>query len=74
MSNKWEVIHEGDTDSGKHTSWALEINHPVYGKYVWISGYLDSDEETILEYRVSVCLDNEFEDLKTCKSLSSAKR
>ena len=37
MKNKWEIIHEGDTDSGKPTSWALEINHERYGKYVCIS-------------------------------------
>lgn len=73
---EWIIIHESDTDSGKPTCWALEVNKPIYGKYIWISGYLDYDEETILEYRVEF-YSNAFKDmvtLKVCKSLSSAKR
>lgn len=73
---RWEIIHESDTDSGEPTSWALEINDPAYGKYIWISGYLDYDEETIVEYRVEVYSQavNDMVNLKTCKSLASAKR
>ena len=75
MKNKWEIIHEGDTDSGKPTSWALEINHEIYGKYVWITGVLDYDEETIVSYDVEVNYNaNDFRTLKQCKSLASAKR
>jgi hypothetical protein len=75
MKNKWEIIHEGDTDSGNPTSWALEINHEKYGKYVWITGVLDYDEETIIRYDVEICYSgNDFRTLKQCKSLASAKR
>ena len=77
MKNKWEIIHESDTDSGKPTSWALEINHEKYGKYVWITGVLDYDEETIIQYEVEICYGNkgnDFRTLKVCKSLASAKR
>ena len=76
---KWEIIHESDTESGKPTCWALEINHEKYGKYVWISGYLAEDEETIETYVVEVAyyyntrLD-EMKPLVECKSLASAKR
>lgn len=79
MANKWEIIHESDTDNGKPTSWALEINHEKYGKYVWITGLLDNDEETIVQYDVEVAeyygihLD-EMKTLAECKSLASAKR
>ena len=79
MKNKWEIIHEGDTDSGKPTSWSLEINHERYGKYVWITGVLDHDEETIIQYNVEVAryydsVLNEMKILVECKSLTSAKR
>jgi hypothetical protein len=75
MKNKWEIIHESDTDSGRPTSWALEINHERYGKYVWITGVLDYDEETIISYDVEVCYSgNDFITLKQCRSLTSAKR
>lgn len=74
MAKNWEIIHEGDTDSGKATCWALEINHPKYGKYVWITGLLDHDEETILEYSVDVIPDGNTRSLVTCKTLTSAKR
>lgn len=72
--NKWNVVHEGDTDNGKPTCWSLEINHDLYGKYIWITGVLDSDEETILQYDVEVIPDNDTRVLATCKSLASAKR
>lgn len=66
MKNKWEIIHESDTDSGKPTCWALEINHHKYGKYCWINDMGDY-------FAVEVdCGD--FIELKQCKSLASAKR
>lgn len=46
----WNIIHESDTDTGKPTSWALEINHPQYGKYIWINGIFGTDEETMHAY------------------------
>lgn len=74
MKNKWEIVHESDTDSGKPTCWALEINHERHGKYVWITGVLDYDEETIIQYNVDVIPYNETKTLVECKSLASAKR
>lgn len=79
MRNKWEIIHESDTDSGKPTCWALEINHEKHGKYVWIIGYLGEDEETIETYAVEVGkyyeIDlDEMKVLVECKTLASAKR
>ena len=74
MKKEWKIIHESDTDSGKPTSWALEINHKKYGKYVWITGLLDCDEETIVQYNVEVIPYNDAITLCKCKSLTSAKR
>lgn len=37
MQQKWEVIHESDDENGNPTQWCKEINHPKYGKYVWIN-------------------------------------
>lgn len=72
--NEWAVVPEGDTDSGKHTCWALEINHERYGKYVWITGVLDHDEETIIRYDVEVIPYSDVKTLAECKTLTSAKR
>ncbi|MEE1256283.1 MAG: hypothetical protein UHN47_07200 [Lachnospiraceae bacterium] len=41
MKNKWEIVHESDTDSGKPTCWALEIYHERHGKLPWESLELD---------------------------------
>lgn len=71
---KWEVVHEGDTDNGKPTCWASEINDECYGKYVWITGALDDDEETIVSYYVEVIPCDDVITLVECKSLASAKR
>lgn len=67
MKLKWEPLWECDDDEGNHTSWSAEINHPTYGKYVWIS---------IAEngYAVEVFTENDYIALVTCKSLTSAKR
>lgn len=73
-SKAWKIIHESDTDSGNPTSWALEINHRSYGKYVWITGVLDHDEDTIVQYNVEVIPDSDAIVLVSCKSLVSAKR
>lgn len=74
MKGEWKIIHEGDTDSGKPTSWALEINHENYGRHVWITGLLDYDEETIIQYNVEVMPYSDTILLCECKSLASAKR
>ena len=37
MKLKWEPLWECDDDDGNHTAWSAEINHPTYGKYVWIT-------------------------------------
>lgn len=74
MKTKWKIVHESDTDNGKPTTWSLEINHEKYGKYVWISGLLDHDEETIVQYNVEVIPYGDIITLCECKSLTSAKR
>lgn len=33
---KWNIVHECDDDNGNPTQWAAEINHPDYGRFVWI--------------------------------------
>ena len=68
MEIKWEIIHECDDEEGNPTCWALEINHSLYGKYVWISKYDDRD------YIVEVIPRKETNELIHCKSLASAKR
>ena len=65
MKDKWKVI-DCATDGKTPTCWAKQINHPVYGKYVWINA-IDS------EFSVEVD-DNGFDELIRCKSLVSAKR
>mgnify|MGYP003295428229 CR=1 FL=1 len=75
MKREWKVVSESNTEIGdKPTCWALEINNEKYGKYVWITGMLDNDEETILYYNVEVIRSGDFKVLAECKSLTSAKR
>lgn len=74
MKKRWKVIHEGDTDSGTPTSWALEINNETYGKFVWISGVLAEDEETVIQFDVEVIPHSDVITLAECKTLISAKR
>ena len=74
MKKNWEIVHEADTDDGRSAQWALEINHEAYGKYVWISGLLDA-EDNIIRYDVEVIphrLNSII--LAEGKSLASAKR
>ena len=63
MKEKWEVIHECDTDNGDPTQWCIVINSPVYGKFCWID-----DMVSYFGVNVAYC------ELKRCKSLTSAKR
>lgn len=68
MQSIWSIIHECDDDNGNPTCWTQEINHDLYGQYVWISKYSDD------EYIVEVMPDTDPIPLTTCKSLTSAKR
>jgi len=64
MKATWRVVEECNVD-GEATCWSSEINHPRYGRYVWITlndGY-DVEVENFGEIRVLV----------TCKTLASAK-
>lgn len=72
MKLKWEPLWECDDDVGNHTSWSAEINHPTYGKYVWISIVKNGYNESY--YAVEVFTENDYIALVTCKSLTSAKR
>lgn len=64
MSNKWKIIHDCDGDNGEPTCWSREINSKTHGKYVWIERTDDSEFE----------ITSDRGHLKTCKSLTSAKR
>lgn len=68
MENTWNVVHDCDSEDGSPTCWTKRIDHPTYGKFVWISQY--SDEE----YAIEVIPVNNIKVLTVCKSLSSAKR
>ena len=63
----WKPITECDDDNGNHTVWSVEVNHAVYGKYLWIS--ID-DGLYVVEYE---CGGN-FKPLVYCKSLMAAQR
>ncbi len=66
MKNKWTIVHDCDDDNGNPTCWSLEINHPQYGRYVWIA-------ETETGYDVQIERSS-IETIANCKTLSSAKR
>lgn len=68
MESTWSVVHDCDTEEGKPTCWAKRIDHPTYGRFVWISQYSDG------EYAVEAIPINDIKVLAICKSLSSAKR
>lgn len=61
---EWHIIHECDTENGTPTQWAKEINHPKYGRYVWIELTYNNTYNVVTNDTV----------LKNCKSLVSAKR
>ena len=63
---KWKIVHECDDEDGNPTQWSTEINHHKYGKYCWINDMGDY-------FNIEVDY-NGFTELKTCKSLLSAKR
>lgn len=68
MKHKWQIIHDCDDDNGEPTCWAREVNHPKYGRFVWIH------EDGGHSYTVEVIPDRDARILATCRSLASAKR
>lgn len=71
MKDVWQIVHDCDEDDGEPISWAKEINHQEYGKYIWITRRDDT------EYAVEVIPapgQMETDVLMVCKSLKSAKR
>lgn len=73
--NKWNVVLEGIDEDGRATIWSKEINHYKYGRYVWVTLSYDEYEGDIA-YDVEVMPEPNKEEivLKTCKTLSAAKR
>lgn len=67
MKNIWNIVHDCDGENGEPTCWAKEINHPKYGKFVWIT----ENENCLYDVEVNRV---EFITLVTCKTLTSAKR
>lgn len=68
MSLLWIPVLDCDDDEGNHTCWSAEVNHEIYGRYIWITQFAGV-------YHVEY--DNNgiyFETLKICKTLASAKR
>lgn len=66
MKKVWKIVHDADDENGNPTCWTREVNHPKYGRFVWIS-------ETDTGYDITV-YKNSFIVLKNCMSLPSAKR
>lgn len=70
IMKKWKIVSDADDEeTGEPTEWALEINSEKYGKYIWIDK-TDDDKYTIAVDDGTI----EMKELKTCKSLTSAKR
>lgn len=67
MATEWKIIHECDED-GEPTCWSREINHPTYGKYVWI---IRNEEGYAVEIDMGK---GGFISLQDCISLMSTKR
>lgn len=64
---KWEPITDCDDENGNHTCYSAEINHPKYGRYVWLT--LNNKNG----FNVEINKEGEFVSLKECRSLESAK-
>ena len=62
---KWNIVHDADAEDNTPTLWSTEINNSKYGRFVWIE--INSSGT----YDIVVDDDNI---LKTCKSLTSAKK
>lgn len=64
MKNTWNIVHDCDGENGEPTCWVMEINHSKYGRFVWIEENENGDFDVTVDRGT----------LKTCKSLTSAKR
>lgn len=72
QKNKWHPVHECDDDEGNPSVWAKEVNHPLYNKYIWITKV--AENEFLIEYDADPNSASSIKPLKTCRSLSAAKR
>ena len=63
----WTPLLECDVDE-QHTCWSAEINHPVHGKFIWLT--LGFDGKVFVE----ACPFCSSYTLAECSSLTSAKR
>lgn len=43
--DKWQIVHDCDGENGEPTCWVKEINHPDYGRFIWIS---ENSEENLI--------------------------
>lgn len=63
MIKEWTILHECDDEYGHPTCWALEINDPDYGRFVWIDLLEDGTYDVVIDGVI----------LANCGSLSFAK-
>jgi len=68
MKSKWHIVHDCNGENGEPSCWSREINHPRYGRYVWISRNAGD------KFDVEVMPHDDVKLLASCRSLASAKR
>ena len=70
MKNVWvEILEVCNEETGECEQWAREVNHEIFGKYIWIT---KEDEKCyVIEY--DEIETDSFKKLFTAKSLKSAK-
>lgn len=64
----WHIIHECDLEDGTPTQWCTEIDHDLYGRFVWI------DLTATGEYQITVEEGGTFITLAVRKKLYNAKQ
>lgn len=64
MIKEWTILHECDDEYGYPTCWALEINDPDYGRFVWIDLLEDGTYDVVIDGII----------LANCRTFLSAKR
>lgn len=69
-NNKWNVVLECADEEGDLSTWAKEINHPVYGRYVWVT----SISKDVVVVEVESPETHAVIELKSCKTVQAAKR
>lgn len=69
-NNNWNVVLECADEEDDLSTWAKEINHPVYGRYVWVSSIC----EGLVVVEVQAPETHEIIELKSCKTVQAAKR